>query len=162
MDSVRFDRWTKTLVAGLRSRRGLLRLGGAGGLAALGFSRVAEEALACRRNKKPCAKSTPNGNCCSGTCKRGKCRPTKDAAGCTVQRDFCQGPSRPCPKSPELGACVVLDTGKPYCATVAVCHDCASHAECTALRNGIPGKCVRQCSICPDNGPVCVYRQFEG
>lgn len=157
MDDKRFDQWTRTLAAGGWSRRNVGRLALGGGLATLGLGLGAETALACRRNKKPCAKGIRHGNCCSGTCRKRKCRPTKGAAGCTVQHDICTGEgATPCPNNPENGACVKLDNGKPFCFQALTCEACTSNADCTFRPNG---KCLKTCEFCDpfSDGQACVY-----
>jgi hypothetical protein len=160
MEAVQFDRWTTRWATTSPSRRGLLRLALGGGFGLLGFDQVAEEALACRRNGKPCAKGQRNGDCCSGTCRKGKCRPTPGAKGCTVNSgDYCDGDQLDikCPQNPD-GFCVLLDSGKPFCMVDVDCSGCTSHADCTLRANG---KCVKTCPRCgtaTNNG--CVYPQF--
>lgn len=150
---------TARTVAMESTRRGLLRLGG--GLAALVFGTVVEQALACRKNGKPCG-SGRNGNCCSGTCKRGKCRPTPGALGCTVNSgDVCKNQFIPCPQNPT-GVCLLLDNGKPFCYEAAGCEGCASHADCTTFPNG---RCITNCPACAPpsaSGTACVYPEFSG
>lgn len=156
--AVRFDQWTKQIVARTASRRGLLRFGLGGGLAALGLG-PAQDVAACRGNGKPCDKSKKNGGCCSGTCKKGTCRPTSGAAGCKVGQNICQGKIVPCPRNPD-GYCFTLDNGKPFCAEWAACEPCASHADC-ALDPG--GKCMQFCPGCAgeSGGQTCLYPQLE-
>lgn len=154
--ALRFDHWTKRIATSTRSRRGLLRLGLGGGAAALLFSQGAEEALACRRTRKPCAKNKKNGNCCSGTCRKGKCRPTRGAAGCTVNQDVCAaGITERCPSNPK-GFCIKLDNGKPFCYEDGRCAPCATNADCTEQPDG---KCLTSCRFCNEKsgGQVCVY-----
>lgn len=157
MDGPRFDRWTK--LRGASSRRGVLRSAVGSGLAGFGLSGGQAVALACRKNGTPCGAGR-NGGCCSGTCKKGRCRPTKGAAGCTVPRDVCKRPQDPCPNN-ENGLCILLDSGKPYCFKEIDCVNCKSDAECTRLRDGVPGKCVKTCNACSptSNHRACVYRQ---
>ena len=148
---------TALTVAMESTRRGLLRLGLGGGLAALVFGTVVEQALACRKNGKPCG-SGRNGNCCSGTCKRGKCRPTPGALGCTVNSgDVCKNQFIPCPQNPT-GVCLLLDNGKPFCIEASDCRACTSNADCITFPNG---KCVKTCPICgaSPNNQGCFYPQ---
>ncbi len=156
MDGTHFDLLAKRLAGSTPSRRGLLRLGLAGGLSALHFSQGADEALACRRNGKPCGGGR-NGGCCSGTCKRGKCRPTPGAAGCQVNSgDLCQNQFVDCPQNPD-GACLLLDNGKPFCSAGLDCQACTANADCNAFPNG---KCVKTCPICGVVSPIdqaCTY-----
>ncbi len=157
MDGITFDHLTKRFTASTSSRRGLLRLGVGGGLGLLVFGQMAEEALACRRNKKPCDKTKPNGNCCSGTCRKGTCRPTKGAAGCQVNSgDICKNQFIPCPQNPD-GVCALLDNGRPFCVAGAVCEACTANADCTSVPNG---KCIKTCPHCGVVSPIdqaCVY-----
>jgi len=160
MDGVQFDRLTKWLVDRPTSRRGLLRLGVGGGLAALGFG-MADEVSACRRTGKSCIEGRRNGDCCSGTCRRGKCRTTPGAFGCKVGQDICQGEAVPCPDNPD-GQCVMLDSGKPFCYEAAGCEGCASHADCTTFPNG---RCITNCPACAPpsaSGIACAYPEFSG
>lgn len=157
MDGMQFDRWTRTLATGVRSRRGVLRLIGGGGLAVVALGGASEEALACRKDGKPCAKNKTNGDCCSGTCKNGKCRPNKRAAGCTARKDSCDqnaGNTR-CPR--KNGSCFVLDSGQPYCAKVSQCFKCRSDADCPPV-DGKRAKCITNCPACREtaNSRVCV------
>jgi hypothetical protein len=159
MDGMRFDRWTKTLTGGVRSRREALRLALGSGIAAAAFGRAPGAAFACRRNRKRCARNQANGNCCSGTCKRGKCRPTPGAKGCTVEMGGCRTFNE-CPRNPD-GTCTLLDNGKPFCVEFSRCEACASHDDCPVFE-GIRGKCAT--SECPDAcshtvGRICVYGQ---
>jgi hypothetical protein len=160
MDTPRFDRWSRLLAVSARSRRGVARLVFGSGVAVVAFAGAADDALACRRNKQPCARNKPNGNCCSGTCRGGKCRPARGAKGCTVRMDVCAERSFRCPTKPE-GHCVVLDSGKPFCYEAAICEVCETDADCP-LRNGrFPGKCVTTCQhpFCAEttNGRACFY-----
>lgn len=148
MDSVQFDRWTRTLAIGARSRRGVLRLIGGGGLAVVALGSASDAALACRKDGKPCATNKKNGDCCSGTCKKGTCRPNKRAGGCTTARknscDRNAGNTK-CPR--KNGSCFVLDNGQPYCAKVSQCVNCRSDADCPRF-DGKPSKCIKNCPAC--------------
>lgn len=157
MDGITFGHWTKRLVGSASSRRGLLRLGLGGGLGLLGFAQIAVEVSACRRTGKPCDKRKRNGNCCSGTCRRGKCRTTPGAFGCKVGQDICEGEAVQCPDNPD-GQCVMLDSGKPFCYEAAGCDGCLSNADCTTFPNG---RCVTNCPACsPSTGRACAYPQI--
>ncbi|MDQ3693934.1 MAG: hypothetical protein M3464_09935 [Chloroflexota bacterium] len=156
MDALHFDQWTKEVVARAGSRREMLRLGLGGGLAALVFGRAAGAVAACRGTGKQCDKNKQNGGCCSGTCKKGKCRRTPGAAGCTVDSgDSCVGQHAQCPNNPD-GFCIRLDNGKPFCYQAGVCAPCTSDASCTLRPNG---KCLMTCPACQtDSGDqACVY-----
>jgi len=114
--------------------------------------------MACRKNGKACDDDKKNGDCCSGTCRKGKCRATPGAAGCTVRQDSCKEGQLPCPNNPS-GFCVVLDNGKPFCAAEAGCADCGSDDRCAVLSGGIPGKCIKTCPLCVDTtNRACVYK----
>jgi hypothetical protein len=145
MDSGTFDRWTRRVAKPPRSRRGLLRLGVGGSLGLLGVGTVADDALACVKTGTDCKRGKPHGNCCSGTCKRGRCRRTPDAKGCQVTSgDICRNQGESCPNN-LAGLCVKLDTGKPFCAEAGGCQVCTSSADCTTLPNG---RCVTNCPRC--------------
>ncbi|MGH3449807.1 MAG: hypothetical protein ACRDQW_03590 [Haloechinothrix sp.] len=155
MDGTHFDQLTKRLVDRRNTRRGLVRQGLGGGLGLLLFAQVVEEAAACRRTGKPCAKGRRNGDCCSGTCRRGKCRITPGALGCKVGQSICQGKAVPCPGNPD-GQCVTLDSGKPFCYEAVGCDGCRSDAECTTFPNS---RCITNCPACapPNVGRACAH-----
>ncbi len=157
MDGTHFDQLTKRLVGSTHSRRGFLRLGAGGGLAAVVFGTAAVEVSACRRTGKPCAKGRRNGNCCSGTCRRGKCRTTPGAFGCKVGQSICEGEAVQCPNNPD-GQCVTLDSGKPFCYEAVGCDGCLAHADCIDFPNG---RCITTCPACAaSTGRACAYPQF--
>jgi hypothetical protein len=152
MDTKRFDSLTRRLAAGAGSRRRLLALGA--GLGLLGFSqRPDSAAAACRKNGRECGRGGDR-SCCSGTCKRGKCRPTPGAKGCTVRHDTCEGTIVECPNKPG-GFCIKLDNGKPQCMVAGNCKLCSSNSDCTDLPDG---KCVKTCDRCTEtNRQGCYY-----
>jgi hypothetical protein len=154
MESGRFDQWTMRLARAPGSRRGLLRWGVGGSLGLLGFGQVTDDALACVKNGKDCRRGKPHGNCCSGTCKRGRCRRTPGAAGCQVNSgDLCRDQGETCPNNPA-GLCVKLDNGRPFCAVIIYCESCSSDDDCT---NGLGGKCIKTCPACELSNQGCAY-----
>jgi hypothetical protein len=162
MDGIQFDSWTKGLAKG--SRRSVLRAAGVAALAAAFGVGAAGQALACTKDGKSCDPKK-RGQCCSGTCKktkngRGTCTKDKEAKGCTVNDDACALDEVTCPDAPDK-FCVVLDSGKPFCAGTGVCFDCDSDADCDAQSGQSGGKCIKHCPACADMGSprACVFKQ---
>ena len=91
MDADRFDRLARSL--GTTSRRGALRLLAGGALGSfLGLLGRGEAGAAhgegCKRVTRRCAK---DGDCCSGRCRRGRCRTTTNPDPACAGGDGCSG-----------------------------------------------------------------------
>ncbi|MDQ3695349.1 MAG: hypothetical protein M3464_17225 [Chloroflexota bacterium] len=158
MDSQRFDRFTKTIANGA-SRRHLLR-GVAGGVLAAavahfggGTEAAAQVAAAarCFGNNKKCKRGT---QCCSGICRKKKCRPAPQQGTCTIRKDTCKltGGIGFGPKCNGVQGCecIVTKTGAAFCREIggAACTSCFSNQDC-AVAFGPNAKCIRG-STCGD------------
>jgi hypothetical protein len=152
MDMHRFDSFTRRRAPAAGSRRRLLALGA--GLGLLTYTRLPDIAEAsCRKNGHACGPSGDR-SCCSGTCRRGKCKRTPGAKGCTVRHDYCKLDMVTCPNHPS-GYCFMRNNGKPFCGEEAICSNCLSDGDCVEWPDG---KCIQNCGFCTGgSGAICVY-----
>lgn len=161
MDRERFDALTRRFaVDPAPSRRGMLRRLVGGALVVLlgspevgvagqaeagrkrGNGRCSGLAKACKRDAQ----------CCSGRCRKKKCRRARSAppspfqGTCPAGADSCGGGGNvlcAVPGSQSLCGCLQTTAGATFCADFAVddCTGCASDADCAG---GVPGSaCVR-------------------
>lgn len=159
MDGSRFDGITRALATGRTRRHALQGLAASAIVGLLGLAGI-EDAAACRKTGKSCTDDKKNGDCCSGICRKGKCRSNRAAAGCTVRsRDTCKNSLVRCPKKRD-GFRVLLDDGKPFCTVSGDRVFRGSDDRCTELSGGIPGKCVKTCPICAKTDHrACFYKE---
>jgi hypothetical protein len=160
MDIDRFERFARRF--GASGGRRPARRDVAGGvqtvLLAVGG---ASPTLACAKNGERCNPKRPS-QCCSGTCKksgkRGACKPTQGAFGCTIDHDLCQGDATRCPGNAK-GFCVVQDDRKPFCTPQIDCAACATGADCDQTFQREGGVCITDCAFCVSIGlkSACVF-----
>ena len=137
MDARRFDAWTKRLVGGATSRRVALGALGASATAAAAGLGI-EAAAACRDDGKGCKRDQ---QCCSGRCKKGKCRRAAGQGACRGQ-NACTDPPVACNGS-ERCVCFVTTEGVPFCGAsgLGTCAACAADADCEEI-TGAGSVCV--------------------
>jgi hypothetical protein len=171
MDANLFDTWTRTIAAP-ESRRTLLRV--FAGATALGWHYRADNVAACRNSGRKCKKGA---QCCSGKCKRKKCRAVPPPPGpppptCTPLTASCQAGDACCAKDGASVGCVFQDNGfKPQCGAngyrclLSANDPCADDCECGAnfACGGTPTtRCClaigRPCTPGPDDGLCCSER----
>jgi hypothetical protein len=124
-----FDAAARRLAAAMAARRGVLRWGAGAALVALGLGLgPGRAAAACRAPRKGCGKGR---QCCSRTCRKGRCAP------CGNGRTFCGD------------ACADLATSNAHCGACGIA--CAAGQRC------VGGGCVcdgASCDGCCD-GAIC-------
>ena len=137
MDPVRFDTLVKSLATAASSRRQLLTGVAGSALGALvvtlGFGEAAASHFGCLDVGQRC---TDKSECCSGRCKRRRCR-AHHVGRCTVAKDTCLTGIPGC----GSGRCDChLTTGGAYfCSSgEGACMTCTTDAEC-ADALGTPG-----------------------
>jgi hypothetical protein len=148
MNGRQFDEIVKT-ARRPRDRRGTLRgLAGAALGAGLGPLRV-QAAATCRENGTACRRGD---QCCSGVCRRGKCRPAPGQGTCTTERNVCAvgKTAAACGGTGTDCSCFRRPNGAAFCANFdsVTCAACATDQDCVDLVG--PGRvCLRAA------GPLC-------
>ncbi len=147
MDERRFGAPVLRWISGV-SRRALLRGWAGGALAGLTNQATAagclQEGEDCRRGRQ----------CCSGLCKRRRCRRAPDQGICTIRKNTCRdGNGTLCGMSGPAGCfCHVTTRGTSFCGAGLACRAggaCTRDSDCDAVFG--PGSaCVRGC--CGDTG----------
>jgi hypothetical protein len=134
---------------------------GAAAIAVAFGRRAAADMATCRANGARCdPKQTAQ--CCSGTCKksgkRGICKPTRGAFGCTIDHDLCWGDATHCPDNAK-GFCVLRDGAKPFCTPQVDCVACTTGADCDQAFQREGGVCITDCAFCVSIGlkSACVF-----
>lgn len=155
MDARRFDRLAIELGRVPRSRRGALRWLGASVLGALGAGVTgragAAAAARCVPGNEACGQPR---QCCSGICRRGKCRRSRGRGICTVADDSCRGPFARCDDGTgDFCLCVVTTRGASFCTGGGVCARCRNDKECVAV-TGPGSRCTRCAGPAIGAGPL--------
>lgn len=157
MDGTRFDSFARIWAAGSASRRRFLR-----GLAAGGLGTVlaplsppgadAREAAGSRRRCRTQGDDCRGGKqCCSGVCRKRRCRQAPNQGRCTIERDACRDGNEPCGRNgAALCQCRLTTAGASFCggggvscAGVGFEPICDRDADCAPI-TGPGSKCVRQ------------------
>lgn len=129
---------------------------GASALALVGLARGADAAqleadAACRQENKECKRDT---QCCSGICRKKRCRRAPSQGTCTIRKDTCKltGGIGFGPKCNGVSSCECITTkaGAAFCRQIggAACTSCDSDFDCVAAL-GANAKCIRG-STCGD------------
>lgn len=149
MENDRFDALAQQF-ANIGSRRKVLRTLAGGALAAVlartGVAGVAAEeaATACLRDGTGCRRGN---QCCSGVCRRGKCRPAPLQGTCTIRKDTCAvtGGIGFGPKCNGVEGCECIKTksGAAFCREIggAFCKSCNNDLDCE-FEFGPGAKCI--------------------
>jgi hypothetical protein len=137
MDGQAFDAVVQR-VAQAASRRGVLRAG-AGALAVtLGFARAEATHFTCLHVGKRCRSKS---QCCSGICKRHKCR-GHDKGICKAGQDSCLGTVVCGAASGVICYCFVTTGKAPFCGLIGgTASTCTRDEECVATK-GEGAACV--------------------
>lgn len=157
MDDRHFDALTKAVVATIASRRRALRVAAGGGLGlaltrfVAGGLEVREVAAkGCRKERKDCKRDR---QCCSGICKKRKCRRAPTQLTCTIQKNFCasgaDGTGCGAANGGDPCSCVVTTSGASFCGVIASleCVPCLGSGDCAVVAG--PGSvCVRAVGNC--------------
>lgn len=157
MDDRQFDSLTRTLAATTACRRQALRLPVSCALGLFSTHVVAgrfevREAVAkgCLKERKRCQRDR---RCCSGICKKHRCRRAPGQLTCTIRRNFCEsgvdGTVCGTANGGDPCACVVTTSGVSFCGDIASveCVPCLGSGDCAAVAG--PGSvCVRAVGNC--------------
>jgi hypothetical protein len=174
VDGMSFDDWTRTLAAPAK-RRYLWHIVPAGALTFLatrpGPARVAaQEATAkdCLKPGKDCKRSN---QCCSGLCRRRKCRRAPGQGSCTREQNQCvdgtNGTDCGIASDGNICLCLVTRRGRSFCANTlqSQCFPCTNDRECVSV-TGPGSACFRArppiCIGCTDEGGFCAPRCSGG
>jgi hypothetical protein len=153
LEDHRFDAITLALSAGSPSRRHLLRgvAGGALGAALARFGLAVEPAAAakCAGNNKACKRGS---QCCSGICRKKKCKLAPQQGTCTIRQDACeQGGIGFGPKCNGVAncECIVTKTGAAFCRQIgeASCIACTNDQDCE-VQLAPNAKCIQKRDLC--------------
>lgn len=157
MDDRHFDALTRAVAATMASRRGALRVLAGGGLGLVltrfvaGGREVREAAAkSCLKERKRCKR---DGQCCSGICKKRKCRRAPTQRTCTIRKNVCEsgaaGTECGITNGGDPCACVVTTSGASFCGDTASseCVPCLGSGDCAVVAG--PGSaCVRAVGAC--------------
>jgi hypothetical protein len=170
MHNYNFDAWTRLLVSRQPRRRVWRGLAG-GALAALlphfgkPLPAAARETAAkrCLKEGKSCKRGT---QCCSGVCRKKKCRRATGQGLCTIRQDLCRTsqPGPGCGVDDGGGPCFchVTAAGASFCASAfeTECFPCAANGDCADV-TGPDSACIRTLGTpfcddsCPEQGAFC-------
>jgi hypothetical protein len=153
------ERRLATLVRRWLTRRAVVRTWlGAAGIAVVG---TAERSLAarCLAAGEECRRGR---QCCSGRCRRRRCRPASGQGTCSIRKNTCRDVGSPlCGTTGGSGGCSchVTTRGTSFCGAGLACRAggiCTKDSDCDSVFG--PGSaCVRDC--CAEQGGVaCVAR----